>query len=126
MRWSVADSATHGGHTMKKLLLAAIALAIFSLSPPPAGAQSSGTTVPFMTVDAVNVGEQGSLRVTGIVQGDSTPSTRTISYTSGLTDAQKAAMLETCHRSLLLALSKPGQYVVQAGAGLCNVALVAP
>ncbi|WP_242342059.1 hypothetical protein [Anaeromyxobacter terrae] len=107
---------------MKRLSLAAITLAVLSLSPAT-GAQ---TSLPYMTVDAVNVGTE-TLQVTGIVQGESSPSTKTVRWTLGNpSDTLKAARLEACHRSLLLALSKPGQYVAQVGSDCCNVALVAP
>jgi len=105
---------------MKKILTFSFALAVFSLQPV-ASAQSAGT---FMTVDAVGVSTY-QITVTGVVQGAATPSTRGISFNTG-TYAQQATALELCHRQLLLALSKPGQYVVQASVNLCNVALVAP
>jgi len=105
---------------MKKSWIVALALAVFSLQPV-ASAQSAGA---FMTVDAVGVSSY-QITVTGVVQGAATPSTRYIYFNMG-TYAQQAAALELCHRQLLLALSKPGQYVVQASVNLCNVALVAP
>jgi hypothetical protein len=112
--------AATGGHAMKRISLAALALALFSLSPA-AGAQ---TATPFMTVDAVTVNGTAIL-VTGIVEGDSEPSTRSISFNLG-TEAQKLWALESCHRSLLLALSKPGQYVAKATLNVCTVSLVTP
>jgi hypothetical protein len=84
-------------------------------------------TVPdSMTIDAVEP-RIGEIRVTGVVQGATTPSTRIITwaYASG-TEAQKAQAYEACHRQLLLALARPGQYVVRAGPATCNVALLTP
>ena len=98
----------------------ALALALLSLSP----AASAQTTVPMMTVDAVTV-TATAINVTGIAEGGSEPSTRSISFNIG-TEAQKLWALESCHRSLLLALSKPGQYVARASLNVCTVSLVAP
>ena len=42
------------------------------------------------------------------------------------TEAQKAAALDRCHRSLLLALAKPGQYLARIGQETCSIALIAP
>lgn len=106
---------------MKQISIAVLVLVLLSLAPA-AGAQSPA---PYMTVDEVAVAYQ-SIRVTGIVQGSTTPSVATYTVASGLTDAQKAAALDRCHRSLLLALSKPGQYVARIGIDVCSIALVAP
>jgi uncharacterized membrane-anchored protein len=105
---------------MKQLRNAVLALAIFSL----ASAASAQVPAGYMTVDAVSVG-LGSPTVTGVVQGDATPSTRTFQYNMG-TLADQASAREACHRLLLLALSKPGQYVALVGANVCTVALVKP
>jgi hypothetical protein len=102
---------------MKQISIFAIALAVFSLQP----VASAQTSTAYMTVDAVQF-DGYTFTVTGVVQGESTPSTRTITFTH--TYASEARGY--CQRLLLLALSKPGQYVVQAGQNLCNVALVAP
>jgi protein-L-isoaspartate O-methyltransferase len=50
----------------------------------------------------------------------------TVYYTAQ--DPFAAQKFEACERLLLLALSKPGQYVLKlgAGAGYCAVALAAP
>jgi hypothetical protein len=107
---------------MKQVSIAAFALALFSLHP----VASAQVATPFMTVDAVNVnGNDWTLIVTGVVQGEAAPTTRIIKYMFG-SEAEKIAAREFCHRQLLLALSKPGQYVVQAGYNLCNVSLVVP
>jgi len=106
---------------MKKILTFSFALAVFSLQPV-ASAQSAGT---FMTVDAVNVSST-EITVTGVVQGAVTPSNQTITFFPGISETAQIAARQLCHRQLLLALSRPGQYVVRAGYNLCNVALVAP
>jgi hypothetical protein len=105
------------GITMTQLRLAALALAVFSLTSV-AGAQ---VTPIYMTVDAVSVAP-GAIAVTGVVQGQSTPTTRSATFAGGDT----VSALEACHRMLLLALSKPGQYVADVRMNLCTVRLVAP
>ncbi len=105
---------------MRLVPLAVLALALFSLAPTT-GAQ---TTNPYMTVDAVHVSES-AVGVTGVVQGESSQSTRsaTFYYSS---EARQLWALDACHRSLLLALGKPGQYVAKVGVDTCTVALIAP
>jgi hypothetical protein len=105
---------------MRPIRIAALALAVLSLASV-AGAQ---VLAGYMTVDAVSVGLD-SITVTGVVQGDATPSARTFQYSTG-TPAAQAPAREACHRLLLLALSKPGQYVAKVGANVCTVALVKP
>jgi hypothetical protein len=105
---------------MKKLFLFALALALFSTQP----VASAQVPPSFMTVDAVRV-HLYSLIVTGVARGDSTPSERTITFTT-TQEAQRTAVLDRCHKMLLLALAKPGQYLVQAGQDVCNVALATP
>lgn len=105
---------------MKPFFIAAFALAVLSLQP----VASAQVSVPFMTIDGVAVGTD-SITVTGVVQGNATPEQRTVTFMYG-TDGARSAALGACHRQLLLALSKPGQYLVQAGPNLCNVALAVP
>jgi hypothetical protein len=96
----------------------ALVVAALASFPPIAGAQ---TPIPYMTVDEVAVSDR-SISVTGVVQGSTTPSVHT--YTPPYGDQQ--LQLERCHRQLLLALSKPGQYVARIGGYTCAIALVAP
>jgi hypothetical protein len=115
---------------VRRLWIAVIILAALSLSPTAAQ-----TTIPLMTVDAVNVGigaGQGwTLDVTGVVQGEAAPTTRSINFGMyGTADALRLAQYEACHRSLLFALSRPGQYVArigyQGGNYVCTIALLTP
>lgn len=107
---------------MKQVLLAALVLAVLSLAPA-AGAQ---TTILPMTVDGVNV-SSSAISVTGVVQGDSQPTTHVFGQGGGsATEAQKAAALDRCHRSLLLALAKPGQYLAKIGYETCTIVLISP
>jgi hypothetical protein len=113
---------------MKKLSTAALALTLIALCAvafaPRAGAQTAPT---FMTIDAVSIASTGfGLTVHGVKEGDATGSSSGITFT---TDAPGLAKFEACHRSLLLALSKPGQYVLKLYGGYsrdCSVALLAP
>ncbi len=104
---------------MKPISTAAVALALFSLQP----AATAQVPPAYMTVDAVRFNGY-ELAVTGLVQGDSAPSTRTISYS--FAEPARTAALEYCQKLLLLALAKPGQYLVQAGPNLCKLALATP
>ena len=105
---------------MKQLSIASLVLALLSLAPA-AGAQ---TATPYMTVDEISVGSY-AIAVTGVVQGEAAPSTH--SFSPGYGDAaQQAAAIDRCHRTLLLALGKPGQYVAKIGQNLCTLARVAP
>lgn len=104
---------------MKPISTAVVALALFSLQP----AASAQVPPAYMTVDAVQF-NGSQLTVTGLVQGDAAPSTHTISYSFG--EPARTSALEYCQKLLLLALAKPGQYVVQAGPNLCKLALATP
>jgi uncharacterized protein YggE len=106
---------------MKLASIAAIAAALLCFAP----AARAQVVTQDMTVDAVAV-QPGQIQVTGVPRGQATPTTVTIQFAIG-SDAAKAAALEQCHRMLLLALSKPGQYLLrQGGLNLCNVALATP
>jgi hypothetical protein len=106
---------------MKPILAAALALGILSLASP-GGAQTQTSWT--MTVDAVNVAAN-AISVRGVVQGATEQTSHSVQLTWG-TEAQQAAALDRCHRSLLLALAKPGQYVATVGSNVCSVALIAP
>lgn len=106
--------------TMKQLRMAALALTVVALAAP-ARAQVAPV---YMTVDGVRL-ENLSIKVTGVVQGAAGPTTREIMFTYG-TEAARLAAYETCSRLLLLALSKPGQYLAEANLNRCAVVLVAP
>ncbi len=105
---------------MKAISIAGLALALFSLAPV-AGAQ---TTIPYMTVEDVALGRY-SIVVTGVVQGETTTSVRTFQPV-GTIDTAALMQLDRCHRSMLLALSKPGQYVARISSETCAIALVTP
>ena len=80
--------------------------------------------MPSISVDEVTV-QSNEIAVTGVPVGDVTPVTRVAVFIYG-TEADKISQREACHRLLLLALSRPGQYVARVGSNLCSVALVKP
>lgn len=111
---------------MRLFSLAVVALALFSLAP----ATDAQTVVPWMTVDGVNVYvngfQRGAISVSGVVEGQTTPSSRTYAPSYTTNDASALWSLEACHRSLLLALAKPGQYRAKIDQNVCRVELIAP
>ena len=75
-----------------------------------ARAQVAPTEVVFTTVDAVE--SNGSvLTVTGIVRGDSAPSAQPFYFTYAPA-GELVASVASCERKALLAMSKPGQYLL--------------
>jgi hypothetical protein len=83
-----------------------------------AGGRASAQTVPlaypakiFVTVDAVQLLES-KVVVTGIVQGDAAPSTYAVIGYSGASGNSYAFAL-TCQQQALLAMAKPGQYLLE-------------
>lgn len=106
---------------MRSISFVALAVALCSLAP---AARAQTASLP-MTVDGVNV-TQTTIRVTGVVQGESAPSVRSFSVYATASDAVKVGALDRCHRSLLLALAKPGQYVAFIGPDTCAIELIAP
>jgi hypothetical protein len=118
------------------LTAAAVVLATFAISARAGDGSPrvSGTTYVFVTVDAVTA-QGNSIFVTGILKGDAAPSTHSASFyeTSG-DDAFAALMVSACERKALLAMSKPGQYLLalQDSPGVfmfnssCTLARVSP
>ena len=106
---------------MKNALVFAVALAGLSLAPTA----SAQTTTPLITVDAVSIAAGGTISVTGIPQGGSAQTTEQISFHT-MSPAMDTATLEACHRQLLVALSKPGQYLVRGGPNFCTVVVSSP
>jgi len=106
------------------LVATAITAAALLVRAPPASAQ---TTSPLMTVDAVQ-SSGVSVTVTGVEEGTATPVARTFEARSAgnISEARAIAAAEACHRALLLALAKPGQYRARVSFGTCTVALASP
>lgn len=107
--------------TRKTFGLAVLAGVLCSLPVQEAGAQAA--TESWMTVDGVEFAGS-EIRVTGVVEGQATATTRTAYFLSE--DARWVRAYEGCQRALLLALSRPGRYVAKVGTFSCSVKLVAP
>jgi hypothetical protein len=93
---------------LKRTVLAA-ALAVLLLGAArDATAQTTVTVYVFTTVDAVK-SSVDRLYITGILEGTSTPATRAIQVAY----SQYYSHLENCERLAMLAMTKPGQYVLE-------------
>lgn len=107
---------------MKRVSIAVLAVVLLSLRH---GVMAQATEGGLMTVDEVKFTTMG-FKVTGVVQGESSPTSRDVLFTYG-TDADKAAARENCARLLLLAMSKPGQYLFRdTGDGTCALRIATP
>jgi hypothetical protein len=98
----------------------ASAILLFALvSPTPVSATIVSTYV-FETVDSYDIyGDRREVKITGIISGEAAPRTVTLTYnavgsTSTPTDefATKRTF-ERCERFALMAMSKPGQYLLE-------------
>jgi hypothetical protein len=105
---------------MKRFSIAVLVLVLLSVQH---GVRAQATSGTLMTDDEVKVSNIG-FRVTGVVQGDSASTDRDILFIYG-TESEKATARENCARFLLLAMSKPGQYLLRT-VGTCAVRLAAP
>jgi hypothetical protein len=112
---------------MNRLVFGALAAALLCV----AGGASAQTTVPppvsFATVDAVKV-EYSRISITGIVEDEASPRTLTFYFS---TSSTAYSLQQACERLGLLAMAKPGQYVleVQQVSSLsvkCTLARAAP
>jgi type V secretory pathway adhesin AidA len=90
---------------MKRSLVAAAAALIASVAAPARAQTTKQWT--FTTVDAVQVNNNSSLTFRGVLSGDSGPTDHIVSFYSSTTP-----QFEMCQRFALLAMSKPGQYVL--------------
>lgn len=84
----------------------------------------------FATVDAVSV-QHSKVIVTGIVQGDQAASTWAVQYYLASTGVDAASFASACQRDALIAMAKPGQYLLEiqyAGAygSICKLSRVTP
>jgi hypothetical protein len=97
---------------MRQTIAAALAAAAVLLAAGRASAQTVPYANPakvFVTVDAVQVVESRVV-VTGIVQGDAAPSTYAVMSVSS---ANTYAFVPNCQQQALLAMAKPGQYLLE-------------
>lgn len=91
---------------MFRLVVMCCAIAAFTFAGLPPAVAAFGDTTTYDTVDAVEVlGNQ--IRVTGIISGQSAPSTTLYGIVSSGSDDVAASR---CDRLALLAMSKPGKF----------------
>ncbi|WP_242339853.1 MULTISPECIES: hypothetical protein [unclassified Anaeromyxobacter] len=90
---------------MKRLLLAGAAAL---LSAMPALAQTAPVRYVFVAVDAVEI-RSTTIKVTGVVDGESAPQTVTMTLSSSSGVDSVAA----CERLALLAMTRPGQFLFE-------------
>jgi len=110
----------------------ALAIAISSVLPRGVDAQVSAPLATggkvFATVDSVSLAGY-HLEITGVVQGEAAPSVWGVYWTAGGDPTGWAAM---CQRNALLALSKPGQFLLEikwggsSGTAVCKLTRVTP
>jgi ABC-type sugar transport system substrate-binding protein len=89
-----------------KRIAAAVSLVAIAAA---AAAQSTVTKLVFTTVDAVKM-DYSAIYVTGVQEGATEASTAPI-YCSSNTNCP--TQLQNCEKIALLAMSKPGQYVLE-------------
>jgi len=107
---------------MKTSILAvAVALAFFA--PRLAAAQAvppANTAKVFTAVDAVKA-EDYKVVITGIVQGDGAPSTWSAGFYSSSDGALISQFVNSCQTQALLAMTKPGQYLLEIQSGTISL-----
>jgi hypothetical protein len=104
---------------MKRVVVGAlVAAALLCVAESARGQTPPFAYTPkvFTTVDAVSLTSSVYVYVTGIVEGEASPSTwATKSYSSD--PGAGAQFADTCHRSALLVMAKPGQYRLEISYG---------
>ncbi len=107
---------------MKRVSIAVLVTVVLSIQH---GARAQAVYGQLMTVDEVKFSAAG-FQVVGIVQGESSPTYKNVVFAYG-TDAEKAVARENCARLLLLAMSKPGQYLFHVTEeGTCALRIATP
>jgi hypothetical protein len=103
--------------TLKTLSSAILLFAV--VSPTPVSATIVSTYV-FETVDSYDIyGDRREVKVTGIISGQAEPSTITLTYNAVASSSNPSDELgakrtfERCERFALMAMSKPGQYLLE-------------
>ncbi|WP_243338149.1 hypothetical protein [Anaeromyxobacter soli] len=91
---------------MKRLLLAGAAAL---LSAMPALAQTAPVRYVFVAVDAVEIRSTTTIKVTGVVDGESAPQTVTMT----LSNSSGVDSVAACERLALLAMTRPGQFLFE-------------
>lgn len=125
---------------MNRFTILVVALLIFA--GPRSAVASASASVVFDTVDAMNLGQSSScnssgcwthttLFVTGILKGQSTPTSRLFDF------GDQADIAAHCQRLAMVVMAKPGKYrfgigtdenfnSVNHGNGACSLSLVTP
>jgi hypothetical protein len=109
---------------LRPLVLAALLVSTL-VSPAPASAGTTATYV-FESVESYNIigdndmSSDELVEVTGVVQGESSPRTVTLKYSPRYPSSDRGTdfisskrTFERCERLALLAMSKPGQYLLE-------------
>ncbi|WNG33370.1 hypothetical protein F0U61_06855 [Archangium violaceum] len=93
--------------------LASAVTVLLTLSPLTiASAQSTTDEVyVFEAVDSYDAKSDRQFSVTGIIRGEPTP--KTIDFDEYTTYAEYGNFVRTCERLSLMAMSKPGQYLLE-------------
>jgi predicted secreted Zn-dependent protease len=101
-----------------KTLVSATLLFAFA-APLPADAATT-TTYVFETVDSYDIsGQSREVQVTGIISGEAEPRTVTLTYypynyyANTQDELSIKRTFERCERFALMAMSKPGQYLLE-------------
>lgn len=116
---------------MKRIVIAVAASLV--LAGGVGRAQTSpNPVVTFTTVDAVEA-QSSKLVITGVKEGETAATTQQFLICSTpSTDVRCAALIENCDRLALLAMTKPGQYLLKIAPGnsiyyaTCRLERVAP
>jgi hypothetical protein len=77
----------------------------------PAQAQATGTTYVFQTVDAFEMVNSNTVRITGILQGQAEAQTITIIGWSFGNSTTTFDSPQRCERLALMSMAKPGRYL---------------
>jgi hypothetical protein len=122
---------------MKRVLVAAIAAlaVVLVVATLPARAQTVSAPQPanslkvFVDVESVTVRYGTTIVVRGIIQGESTAT----EWYASPASSDTGAFASNCHRAALLAMEKPGRYLLEiqtaysgSGTPLCRLTRAAP
>jgi hypothetical protein len=115
---------------MKRHFAAAV-LAAFVLVAPAVRAQTAPASTVFSTVEGVEV-EASRFTITGVVQGE--PEARAVQFHvfSYASPGSRSDILGSCERFALVAMSKPGEYLLHvypgtsSGVAHCKLTLANP
>ncbi|QDF07802.1 hypothetical protein BHS04_32065 [Myxococcus xanthus] len=90
--------------------------AMFAASTAMAERAETGREYVFTTVDSYTVQLEGTIEITGVLQGEASPRTLTFSAPNN-TQNSAVAYRDRCDRLALLAMTKPGAYLFTTSSG---------